>query len=245
MFLLKSIQIFCTIFFSCLLGCSGSWKQYETPHLKIYYQKGSYAEKNLQQAATVYEENYRSIFEIAPVRERREKLALYLHEKYDAWGRSYPDRGELHYVFSEQRRLTSSHEMMHVFLHELNPHAPDALEEGVCRFYEARAIMVDGKRQNVPLYVLATRIPSKGRGVEAVFKQSYQSDNEGNLAAAFVAFYVAQKPDGALNRNSSFWMFYRKVKVQNWRETLEQEFGKGIQEIDADFQKFIAGLAGQ
>ncbi len=101
--------LICLSFICGCAGCGNDWSVYETQHLKLYYKKGSYAERNLQKAATIYEDSYRHVFETVPVIEKQEKLRICLHEKYNKYGLADRKTSTLHYAFSEYLSLTSSH----------------------------------------------------------------------------------------------------------------------------------------
>ena len=140
---------------------------------------------------------------------------------------------EVHYRFSEDFRLTSAHEFLHIFLYELNPNVPLRLEEGVCRINEGKRKNFKGKDYQIMYYQLVKFVPEERWGVQEVFLDYYTGDNEGNVAAAFVLY--AMEELGI----EKFWDFYLELNKENWKVMLKKHFRKDLATIEGEFQAFV------
>ncbi len=211
------------------------WKKQQLQNFTIYYKPDSYAQNHLQEAMNLYEKSYQHAFAFVP-ESKHKNIKLYLYDELELLGFSRYDDQSVHYVFSEKFQLISSHEFMHLFLKDFNPKAPVRLEEGLCRVNEARSHAVNGEVKVIPLYVMGKLSPQIQWHLQYVFLDHYQNDQEGNLAAAFVNFYLDSWGQ------ASFWSFYRDVTMDNWQALLEKRTQVSIEKIDNDFADFVSQL---
>jgi len=215
-------------------GCGfHPWKKVETRHLVIHYKPGTYAEQNLQEAKKVYEHSFISAEQFLPRINKTAKLNIFLHENLKAKGYSNVDKREVHYRYSEEFRLTSKHEMLHVFLYELNPNAPLRLEEGVCRLSERKRKKFKGQFYDIRYYQLVKFVSEERWKLAEVFVNQYKDDDEGNIAAAFTAYSMNKMGP------EKFWAFYQKLDKENWREHLRLAFGLPLEQIDREFKLYV------
>jgi hypothetical protein len=164
------------------------------------------------------------------------KLQVYLHDKMTHAGHASRRDKRVHYVYSEQFQLTSAHEMMHVMLNGLNPRVPLRFEEGVCRVYESRMLTLGELTGTTTLYQLAKFAPTSTLTANEVFQNSYNSDEQGNVAAAFVAFLMNTVGE------QQFWVFYRHVAQDAWRTQLNELLDMDPVETDLAFRRFVQNL---
>ena len=222
------------LFLILLSGCGmNNWKIEETPNLSIYYKSGSYAEKNLATAKRVYENSFQLAEQFLPKINKWPKVKIYLYDKLKNKGYSKVTEREVHYRYSEEFRLTSMHEFLHIFLHELNPNAPLRLEEGVCRLKEGKRKKFKGQFYQIMYYQLVKFVPKERWTVEEIFQDHYKNDDEGNIAAAFIVFALQKL------KESQFWSFYQQLSKDNWKVMLKQYFKKDIAVIDQEFMAFV------
>ena len=234
-----------------LISCSsiklsGKWLTKETDHLFIYYKPDSCASKEIDSAVEIYE----NAFKVA-VKELRlnltkyestkdNKIKCYLHDKLGNFGQTDRKTRSVHYLYSEESKLISAHEIMHLLLYDINPDAHLGLEEGVCRFYEARGMErkekgVTKEEISCPLYRLAKFESPKRWNLSNVFYTPMfggVSEGNGNIAAAFVSFLTNK-----LGKEYFFLSLYPKLG-HNWEEVLTTELHMSLDEINLEFQKY-------
>ncbi|MBI4245283.1 MAG: hypothetical protein HY606_14430 [Planctomycetes bacterium] len=213
------------------------WLTVETKHLYIHYKKGTHAEENIKTAENEYENTYEWIKKTVPFKLSSKKIHCYLHEKLDKWGYAERAKRSVHYVYSKDMKLTSGHEMMHIYLSEFNEDMPQRFEEGLCRSYEVRSKRgKDGKIYSCELYRLSKLMPLKKLTTKEVFSDWYETDGEGNTAAAYVYFLKN------LIGEKKFWEFYEKVDKDNFETKLRDFTNLTSAELDKKFATFINGL---
>ena len=217
-----------------LLGCGAArWKVEETPDLLIYYRPGSYAEQHIAQARSDYEHSFQLAAQLLPTVKRTPKIKVYLYDNLKNKGFSKVKEREVHYRYGEVFRLTSSHEFLHILLYELNPKAPLRVEEGVCRINEGKRKKFKGQFYEIMYYQLVKLTSPDRWNVQEVFRDAYDNDDEGNIAAAFILFAIRELGE------QRFWPFYEQLREDNWRPLLEQTFGKDVPAINRDFAAFV------
>ncbi len=109
--------------------------------------------------------------------------------------------------------------MMHILLNDININTPSCLQEGVCRFYEKRTIIItdfleinDTKEYSCELYKLAKFEPPDKWTVANVFSSPViVNEAEGNIAAAFVSFLT-----NYMGGDELLYYFYRKIDSASW-----------------------------
>ncbi len=219
------------------LGCGNTrWKVAETPDLLIYYRPGSYAEKHIEQAKTDYEASFQLAEQFLPRVKKTPKVKVYLYDELKDKGYARVQEREVHYRYGEVFRLTSVHELLHIFLYEINPSAPIRLEEGICRINEGKRKKFKGQVYDIKYYQLVKLTsPDRWKAGEA-FADEYKDDDQGNIAAAFALFAIKELGE------KRFWAFYEQVREDNWRPLLEQYFGKKEAMIDQDLKAFIQAI---
>lgn len=221
----------------CLAGCDFTpWKSVHTQNTEIFYKPGSYAQKHIQKAKQQYEYAVQDAVQFLPQINLTPKVKVYLYEKLKSKGFAKPEMREVHFRYGEEFRLTSSHEFLHIFLYEYNKKAPLRFEEGVCRIREGKRKKFKGKMHQILYYQLVKFSPKENWKAELVFKDHYKTDDEGNIAAAFALF--TQQELGM----SKFWKFYQELTKKNWRQKLQEYFGKSISQIDQDFVVFVKSI---
>ncbi len=217
-----------------LTGCGNSgWQRTETEHLILHYKSGSFGERNLNQAIREYEDSYMAARRLLPQVRHNGKIKVYLHEGLDRMGFTRAASREVHFRYDAEFRLTSMHEFLHIFLKKLNPDAPLRFEEGVCRVHEIRGVRDGNRIVQVPLVQLAKRASPDTWRLSEVFKDDYETDNEGNLAAAFAAFAMQEHSE------VKFWNFYADLQRGDWLKPLEEYFGQDAQVIENRFVSFM------
>ena len=216
------------------------WSKQETDHLIIHYKKGTYAALNIKLACEEYEKSYSKMRSQIPVGKESEakKIHILLHEqsrrRVSGWAK--PERNEAHYMYTRNRKLTTSHEMMHVILKRYNPKAPLRFEEGVCRYFEGQKITVDDESAHCPFYRLAKLQPQTEWQVKKVFLPTYKTSGQACIAAAFVSYLMEQLgPQG-------FWDFYGYITEGNYILVLEEKLDIEIKQINKDFEMYIQSL---
>lgn len=212
------------------------WKSVETKHFTLYYRTNTHAARRIREAAQQFDQIYEQEASFAPAVTLPRKPKLYLHEQLSLWGYAEIERLTLHSIYNEDQQLVSGHELMHLFLDRINPDAPMRYEEGICRMFEAREVPYRGRTYLVSLYKLARLTAPAGWTIRNVFQPAYNTDDEGNLAAAF-AMMTLQR----FGRDK-FWQFHRELTETNWPEVLSRFYGQSLDEIDRDFHDFVAGL---
>ncbi len=209
------------------------WKTAETQHLVLYYRPFSYAEKNLSQAISSYENSFLLAEQFLPKINKIPKVKVYLHGHLKNKGYAKAAEREVHFRYDEVFRLTSVHEFLHIFLYELNSKVPLRFEEGVCRIKEGKSKKFKGQVYQIIYYQLV-KLTSPDRWiVEEVFQDHYKDDDEGNIAAAFALF--AMKSLG----EKTFWSFYQELDKKNWEQLLTKYFGKSLADINIEFKNFV------
>ena len=233
--------LLCSFFILVLAACSSApiltedstaWLTKETPNLILHYQPRSYAASRINIAAAEYERSYRQAVSIIPVDKTKPKLDVYLHDSLKAAGHANRNNRSSHYVYSRRFQLTSAHEMMHLFLYEMNSNVPIRLEEGTCRLFESRVMFTS----RVRLFQLAKLAPPRSWDVREVFKDGYRTDAEGNVAAAFAQFFISTRGW------QQYWAFYRTLDKRTWEAQLQRAFGQNTAAINRDFKVFIRGM---
>ncbi|MBU0467964.1 MAG: hypothetical protein KKD07_10600 [Candidatus Omnitrophica bacterium] len=222
------------LFMVVMSGCSmNNWEVTETQNLSIHYKKGSYADRNIQEAKRVYENSFMVAEQFLPSINKYPKVKVFLYEKLKNKGFSKVKDREVHYRYSEEFRLTSVHEMLHVFLYELNSQAPLRVEEGVCRIKEGKRKKFKGQYYQIMYYQLVKLVPEERWTLDEVFQDKYKDDDEGNIAAAFMMY--------AINKigEKRFWDFYQGLDKNNWQAMLKQCFGQEASVIDKEFKAFV------
>src|SRR5262245_2023901 len=218
-------------------GCDmQNWKTEETNNLDIYYKPGSYAEQNLEAAKKAYENSFAVAEQFLPTINKLPKVKVFLYDTLKAKGFSKVKEREVHYRYSEEFRLTSVHEFLHIFLYELNPNVPLRFEEGVCRIREGKAKKFKGQHYHIMYYQLVKLTPPERWKVDEVFQDNYQDDDEGNIAAAFALFATRRIGE------ERFWKFYRELDKTNYKVQLKKYFGKDPAALDPEFATFIHAI---
>lgn len=222
------------ILLAVLWGCGkAGWQSVETDQLILHYRAGSYAERNLEQAVAVYEDSLQAARRLLPQVRLKGKVKVYLHDHLDKLGFTLADRREVHFRYDEEFRLTSMHEFLHIFLHRLNPKAPLRFEEGVCRMHEARTVRDGNRRVQVPLVQLGKRAAPETWRLTEIFQDFYDTDDQGNLAAAFAAFAMQEHGE------ERFWTFYGDLRKDVWQKPLEVYFGQDAPTIESRFVAYM------
>ena len=217
-----------------LCGCgNGGWQSVETDRLIIHYKKDSFAEKNLAEVVADYEDSIRAAERLLPQVRLEGKVKVYLHEHLEKLGYARAAAREVHFRYDREFRLTSMHEFLHIFLHRLNPQVPLRFDEGVCRVHEVRTVRAGSGAVQVPLVQLGKRAAPSMWRLDQIFLDHYSSDEEGNLAAAFVAFAMQEHGEGP------FWNFYGSLRKREWRPAIENYFGQDIHTVEARFVNFM------
>jgi hypothetical protein len=229
----RQLRVFmvCLVF---LAGCGFSgWKTAETKNLTIYYKPGSYAEQHLSEAKQVYEGSFLAAEQFLPKINKEPKLKVYLYDLLESKGYSLPSKREVHYRYTAEFRLTSVHEMMHIFLFELNPNAPLRLEEGLCRLQEGKRKKFQGQYYEIKYFQLVKLTPENQWTLDEVFQDRYENDDQGNIAAAFIVFAFKELGE------EKFWSFYEQVNMKNCDTRLTQYFAKDRPTIEREFKAFV------
>ncbi|HBG62595.1 MAG: hypothetical protein A2Y03_00250 [Omnitrophica WOR_2 bacterium GWF2_38_59] len=222
------------LFIVVMSGCSmNNWEVAETQNLSIYYKKGSYADRNIEEAKRIYEYSFNVAEQYLPRINKVPKLKVFLYEKLRNKGFSRVNDREVHYRFSEEFRLTSVHEMMHVFLYELNPDAPLRVEEGICRIKEGKRKRFKGNDYQIMYYQLVKLVSEERWSLNEVFQDKYKDDDEGNIAAAFIMYATNKLGE------PKFWEFYQELDKDNWAGLLKKYFGQDIPVIDQEFKAYV------
>lgn len=222
------------LFMVVMSGCSmNNWEVTETQNLSIYYKKGSYAHKNIQEAKRIYENSFTVAEHFLPSINKYPKIKVFLYENLKTKGFSKVKDREVHYRYSEEFRLTSVHEMLHVFLYELNPQAPLRVEEGICRIKEGKRKKFKGQYYQIMYYQLVKFVAEERWTLDEVFQDKYKDDDEGNIAAAFVMYAINELGE------KGFWDFYQELDKDNWKEKLKKYFGKDVSVIDQEFKAYV------
>jgi len=251
-----------TIITLSLSGCAGvnqdkqndnrNWLVKETDHLIIYYKPNSFAAREIDAAARIYEEASNRAVQMLKLTETfNRKINCYLLESMPPrlgriWGYAVAAERSVYCYYTERKKFVSAHEMMHILLNDINPNAPSCLEEGICRFYEKRTIIManpqepDGtKEYSCELYRLAKFEPPKVWNVKRVFASpDLVNEAEGNVAAAFVSFLV-----NYMGGEELFYYFYRKIDSTSWENILTATLSLSVNEINQAFQKYGKSLA--
>lgn len=227
------LMVALTVFTGC--GQNG-WRSTETDHLILYFQPDSFAERALDQAVTEYEDSYQAARRLLPQVELEGKIKVYLHEGLGRMGFTRAAVREVHFRYDAQFRLTSMHEFLHVLLYQFNRRAPLRFEEGVCRVHEVRSVRDGDRTVPVPLVRLAKRMPAELWRVKEVFRDAYETDGEGNLAAAFAAFAIQEH---GMDR---FWEFYAQLREGAWQKPLEEYFDSDLASVEKRFIGYMNRL---
>ena len=222
------------LFMILTAGCGfQNWEVEETNNLLIHFKPGSYAERNLDAAKKAYENSFAVAEQFLPRINKLPKIKVYLYDTLKAKGFSKVKEREVHYRYSEEFRLTSVHEFLHIFLYELNAKAPLRVEEGVCRIKEGKAKKFKGQHYHIMYYQLVKLIPPERWRLDEVFQDQYKDDDEGNIAAAFVLYALHQLGQ------ERFWAFYQELDKTNWQKILPTYFRKDIGSIEREFRAFV------
>jgi len=225
------------LFLVLMAGCGiQHWELEETPNLSIYYKPGSYAARNLAAAKKAYENSFAVAEQFLPRINKLPKVKVYLYDTLKAKGFSKVKEREVHYRYSEEFRLTSVHEFLHIFLYELNPKAPLRVEEGLCRIKEGKAKKFKGQHYHIMYYQLVKLTPPERWKLDEVFQDHYQDDDEGNIAAAFVLFALQRLGE------KRFWAFYKELDKTNGQALLKKYFAKDLTDVEREFAVFVRAI---
>ena len=217
-----------------LSGCSNNnWKVFESTDYDIYYKAGTYAEAHLEDARRSYDNSMKLAEHVLPRINKRPKVKVYLHEGLKHKGYAKVKEREVHFRYDAEFRLTSVHEFLHIFLYEINPNVPVRFEEGYCRIRERKRKRFAGKDHDILYYQLIKFSDPARWTIHDVFKDDYNSDDDGNIAAAFVVYMITSIGE------QKFWDFYEQLDKKNWRELCERYFGKPVAQIDQGFKAFV------
>jgi len=250
----------CIIFIIIILslsGCAGvnqnnrNWLIKETDHLIIYYKPDSFAAREIDTAAKTYEEVCNRVVQMLKLTDTfNKKINCYLLETMPqwagkVWGYAVGSDRSVYYYYSDRKKFISAHEMMHILLDDINANAPSCLEEGLCRFYEKRTIIMinpqepnDTREYSCELYRLAKFESSDKWNVKNVFSSPVMvNEAEGNVAAAFVSFLTNYMGDELL------YYLYRRIDSTSWENVLTSTLHLSVNEINQTFQKYGKSLA--
>ncbi|MFH0888256.1 MAG: hypothetical protein V1871_03510 [Planctomycetota bacterium] len=244
------------VVFIIILSISGcvsnnqNWRIKETEHLIIYYKPDSLAAREIDTAAKTYEEVCnRAIQMLKSTDTFNKKINCYLLETMPqwtgkVWGYAVGSTRSVYYYYSDRKKFISAHEMMHILLNDINTNVPSSLQEGVCRFYEKRTIImtdfletIDTKEYSCEVYRLAKFEPPNKWTVENVFSSPViVNEAEGNISAAFVSFLINYMGD------ELFYYLYRKVDSASWENVLTTTLHLSVNEINQAFHKYGKSL---
>ncbi len=220
-----------------LSGCSkAGWKVEEAEDFDLYYKPGTYAEAHLDDALKSYTNAMKLVEHVLPAINKTPKVKVYLHEGLKHKGYAKVEKREVHFRYDADFRLTSSHEFLHIFLYELNPHVPIRFEEGYCRIRERKRKRFQGQDHDILYYQLVKFVDPSRWTIEEVFHDNYKDDDDGNIAAAYVVYMMTTLGE------PRFWQFYRGLDKRNWRALTERYFGQDLKTVDQGFKAFVQSI---
>jgi len=230
-----------TILICLSVSCrENKWLKKETAHFIVYYKPESYAARNIERACHECELNYSKMRKDIPIETKGEftKIRLFLHEQQqeNKLGWAHPKRREIHHMYSQTERISSAHEMMHVYLRDINPNVPLRFEEGVCRYFEKQRITLDSETASCQFYRLAKLEPQSTLSMREVFSQTYETKGQACVAAAFVSFLMKRLG------SEKFWDVYTNLTGKNYNYLLQRELNMKDKQINAEFRKYVASL---
>ncbi|MFH1230252.1 MAG: hypothetical protein V1709_02015 [Planctomycetota bacterium] len=243
------------IIFIIILSLSGcvsviqnneNWLIKETDHLIIYYKPNSFAAHEIDTAAKTYEEVCNRAVQMLKLTDTfNKKINCYLLETMPqwagkVWGYAIGSNRSVYYYYSDRKKFISAHEMMHILLNDINTNVPSCLQEGICRFYEKRTIIMispqesnNTKEYSCELYRLAKFEPPNEWTVENAFSSPViVNETDGNIAAAFVSFLINYMGD------ELFYYLYRKIDSTSWENVLTTTLHLSVNEINQAFQEY-------
>jgi hypothetical protein len=200
------------------------WKQKETDHFLLHYERGSFAQRNIDQLAFTYEGYYEEISELFGYRPP-EKIKVFFHDECpinrrgrEVWG--YVDKyGNVNVAYASNGGDSSSHELRHYFHRAINPNAPYFFNEGTCGI----DITIGGKN----FFQLARESGTVNIPLQDNIENFGDHGRTGDYGAySFCEFLLQQYGD------DKFAQFYRNVTMENYRSELEKLSGLPFAELE-------------
>jgi hypothetical protein len=236
---------------SSIIQDNSDWLKKETDHLIIYYKPNSFAEQEIDSASKTYEEVCNRAVQMLKLTDIfNKKINCYLLETMPqwtgkVWGYAVGSTRSVYYCYSEKKKFISAHEMMHILLNDINVNVSSCLQEGVCRFYEKRTIIMTNEQgqseireYSCELYRLAKFEPPKKWTLENVFASPVLvNEAEGNVASAFVSFLINYLGE------ELFYYIYRKIDSTSWESILTETLHLTVDEINQAFQGYGKSLS--
>ncbi|MBI4833333.1 MAG: hypothetical protein HY811_00735 [Planctomycetes bacterium] len=235
------------IFYETSSLINSEWLIKETEHLTIHYKPDSYAQTDIKNAVESYENSYQAAkdkFREIGFSDVKNKINLYLVEKFNSKGAdkngNNPISGcalmgkrTVFYQYSQAVRDDSAHEIIHLFLYDINPKAPYGFQEGICRFYETRAIPdKNGEPYSCKPFRLAKLEPPDDWKAANIFVNNYTYAS-GNIAAAFVSFLMERLGEREL------YEFYRALNgKKNYKQLIQAKLNIAPDDINKLFVEY-------
>ncbi|MFH1229937.1 MAG: hypothetical protein V1709_00430 [Planctomycetota bacterium] len=233
------LKVIWVILLSLLGGCI-SWQTKETTqHFLLKYEKGSPAERDIEELSTLVEKHYetvRKMYQYDPPC----KISYYFHNCCplkvsgdDVWG--YVCMGKIHAAYSDQGKDISPHELRHIIQHQINPKAPKFFDEGAANI----GIQVGGLSQHAT---------AKFLGAEKVkletlitYPNSFSIDEHVSVPVAHsFCTYLYQRGISQGGTEQQFGNFYKMVTDKNFRQALQQFYGASLEDLEKEWKLLLS-----
>ena len=237
-----------------LAGCAHFQCQ-ETEHFKLFYEPKSPAEKDIETLKAHVENIHHSLNGDNYMPSR--KVSYYFHNKYPlrffgAPVLGYVWNGNVHAVYTENVKEITPHELMHLYLHKMNPKAPFFFEEGTCNIgnYYAFQYAVQGQHftQIITSHDLIARqksLPSLKKVIKGFSLLTYGYESwftpplpRYEIARSFCQFLYA-------THGQKYWIFYEQVRPGNFESKMEEVFGKKFVATESEWKAFLGDVKAQ
>jgi len=227
---MSSTRIVACCFIAVLISGCAHWQRRQTTHFVMHYEKGSPAERDIDELAVKIEGFHKDATETYDFIPDR-KISYYFHNRLplsffgsQCWGYIWMDR--IHVAYSEKGKDESPHELRHYVLHKINRSAPDFFDEG------SAGIGIKIQDKTFHQWVKETA-PAK-IDLEACIKNPDRFGKPGDFVAYSFCTFLFSKLG-----NKKYGQFYRRVTKKNYSPVLEELTGMPFGSLEAEWKKLV------